>query len=106
MAKATQQRIRIRLKAYDFRVLDRSAIDIVETVKRTGSVARGPIPLPTRRERFTMTRSPHVDKKSQETFEQRTHKRLSDILKPTANTVDELKKLNLPAGVDIKLTLS
>jgi small subunit ribosomal protein S10 len=106
MAKATQQRIRIRLKAYDFRVLDRSAIDIVETVKRTGSVARGPIPLPTRRERFTMTRSPHVDKKSQETFEQRTHKRLIDILKPTANTVDALQKLNLPAGVDIKLTLS
>jgi len=101
-----QQRIRIRLKAFDFRVLDRSAVDIVETVKRTGSVARGPIPLPTRRERFTMTRSPHVDKKSQETFEQRTHKRLIDILKPTANTVDELKKLNLPAGVDIKLTLT
>ena len=105
MAK-TQHRIRIRLQAYDFRVLDRSAVDIVETVKRTGSVARGPIPLPTRRERFTMTRSPHVDKKSQETFEQRTHKRLIDILKPTANTVDELKKLNLPAGVDIKLTLT
>ena len=89
MAKTQQQRIRIRLKAYDFRVLDRSAVDIVETVKRTGSVARGPIPLPTRRERFTMTRSPHVDKKSQETFEQRTHKRLIDILKPTANTVDD-----------------
>ena len=70
-----QQRFRIRLKAFDFRVLDRSAVDIVETVKRTGSVERGPIPLPTRRERFTMTRSPHVDKKSQETFEQRTHKR-------------------------------
>ena len=106
MAGTQQQRIRIRLKAYDFRMLDRSAVDIVETVKRTGSVARGPIPLPTRRERFTMTRSPHVDKKSQETFEQRTHKRLIDILKPTANTVDELKKLNLPAGVDIKLTLT
>ena len=106
MAGTQQQRIRIRLKAYDFRVLDRSAVDIVETAKRTGSVARGPIPLPTRRERFTMTRSPHVDKKSQETFEQRTHKRLIDILKPTANTVDELKKLNLPAGVDIKLTLT
>ena len=106
MAQATQQRIRIRLKAFDFRVLDRSAVDIVDTVKRTGSVARGPIPLPTRRERYTMTRSPHVDKKSRETFEQRTHKRLIDILKPTANTVDELKKLNLPAGVDIKLTLT
>ena len=102
----TQQRFRIRLKAFDHRVLDRSAVDIVETVKRTGGMVRGPIPLPTRRERFTMTRSPHVDKKSQETFEQRTHKRLIDILKPTANTVDELKKLNLPAGVDIKLTLT
>ena len=105
MAQATQQRIRIRLKAFDFRVLDRSAVDIVDTVKRTGSVARGPIPLPPRRERYTMTRSPHVDKKSQEPFEPRTHKRLLDILKPTAHTVDELKKLNLPAGVDIKLTL-
>lgn len=100
-----QQRIRIRLKAYDHRVIDQSAQDIVETVKRTGARVAGPIPLPTRVERFTMTRSPHVDKKSQETFEQRTHKRLLDILEPTAKTVDELKKLNLPAGVDITIKI-
>lgn len=100
-----QQRIRIRLKAYDYRVIDQSAQDIVETVKRTGARVAGPIPLPTRIERFTMTRSPHVDKKSQETFEQRTHKRLLDILEPTAKTVDELKKLNLPAGVDITIKI-
>jgi len=97
--------IRIRLKGFDHRVLDRSSLDIVETVKRTGSRVAGPIPLPTRRERFTMTRSPHVDKKSQETFEQRTHKRLIDILAPTPNTIDELKKLNLPAGVDINIRI-
>jgi small subunit ribosomal protein S10 len=100
-----QQRIRIRLKAYDHRVIDQSALEIVETVKRTGARVAGPIPLPTRIERFTMTRSPHVDKKSQETFEQRTHKRLLDILEPTAKTVDELKKLNLPAGVDITIKI-
>ena len=97
--------IGIRLKGYDHRVLDRSSLEIVETVKRTGSRVAGPIPLPTRRERFTMTRSPHVDKKSQETFEQRTHKRLIDILSPTPNTIDELKKLNLPAGVDINIKI-
>ena len=97
--------IRIRLKGYDHRVLDRSSQEIVETVKRTGSRVAGPIPLPTRRERFTMTRSPHVDKPSQETFEQRTHKRLIDILSPTPNTIDELKKLNLPAGVDINIRI-
>lgn len=97
------QRIRIRLKAYDHRIIDASASDIVETVKRTGARVAGPIPLPTRIEKFTMTRSPHVDKKSQETFEQRTHKRLLDIIEPTAKTVDELKKLNLPAGVDIQI---
>ena len=97
--------IRIRLKGYDHRVLDRSSQEIVETVKRTGSRVAGPIPLPTRRERFTMTRSPHVDKKSQETFEQRTHKRLIDILSPRPNTIDELKKLNLPAGVDINIRI-
>ncbi len=97
--------IRIRLKGFDHRVLDRSSQDIVETVKRTGSRVAGPIPLPTRRERFTMTRSPHVDKKSQETFEQRTHKRLIDILAPTPSTIDELKKLNLPAGVDINIRI-
>ncbi|MBL6764027.1 MAG: 30S ribosomal protein S10 [Verrucomicrobiae bacterium] len=100
-----QQRIRIRLKAYDHRVIDTSAADIVETVKRSGARVAGPIPLPTRIERFTVTRSPHVDKKSQETFEQRTHKRLLDIIEPTAKTVDELKKLNLPAGVDIQIKI-
>lgn len=99
------QRIRIRLKAYDHRVVDHSATDIVETVKRTGARVAGPIPLPTRVERYTMTRSPHVDKKSQETFEMRTHKRLLDIIDPTAKTVDELKKLNLPAGVDITIKI-
>jgi small subunit ribosomal protein S10 len=101
----SQQRIRIRLKAYDHRVIDTSAADIVETVKRSGARVAGPIPLPTRIERFTLTRSPHVDKKSQETFEQRTHKRLLDIIEPTAKTVDELKKLNLPAGVDIQIKI-
>lgn len=99
------QRIRIRLKAYDHRVIDQSARDISETVKRTGARVAGPIPLPTRVERFTVHRSPHVDKKSMESFEQRTHKRLIDILDPTARTVDELKKLNLPAGVDITIKI-
>src|SRR4026207_593926 len=99
------QRIRIRLKAYDHRIIDQSAHDIVETVKRTGGRVAGPIPLPTRVERFTVHRSPHVDKKSMETFEQRTHKRLLDILDPTARTGDELKKLNLPAGVDITIKI-
>ena len=102
---AAGNQIRIRLKGYDHRVLDHSSAGIVDTVKRTGSRVAGPIPLPTRRERFTMTRSPHVDKKSQETFEQRTHKRLIDILSPTPNTIDELKKLNLPAGVDINIRI-
>lgn len=101
----SQQRIRIRLKAYDHRVIDQSALEIVETVKRSGARVAGPIPLPTRVERFTVQRSPHVDKKSQESFEQRTHKRLLDILEPTAKTVDELKKLNLPAGVDITIKI-
>ena len=101
----SQQRIRIRLKAYDHRVIDQSAVEIVETVKRSGARVAGPIPLPTRIERFTVLRSPHVDKKSQETFEQRTHKRLLDIIEPTAKTVDELKKLNLPAGVDITIKI-
>ncbi len=99
------QRIRIRLKAYDHRVIDQSAHDIVETVKRTGARVSGPIPLPTRIERFTLHRSPHVDKKSMESFEQRTHKRLIDIIDPTAKTVDELKQLNLPAGVDITIKI-
>lgn len=100
-----QQRIRIRLKAYDHRLIDRCVNEIVDTVKRTGSRVVGPIPLPTRIERFTVLRSPHADKKSQETFEQRTHKRLLDIIEPTTKTVDELKKLNLPAGVDISVKI-
>lgn len=100
-----KQRIRIRLKAYDHRVLDQSAEEIVETAKRTGAKLCGPIPLPTEIERYTVLRSPHVDKKSREQFEIRTHKRLLDILDPTAKTIDELKKLNLPAGVDIKIKL-
>ncbi|MEI6633547.1 MAG: 30S ribosomal protein S10 [Chlamydiota bacterium] len=100
-----KQRIRIRLKAYDHRVLDQSSEEIVETAKRTGAKICGPIPLPTEIERYTVLRSPHVDKKSREQFEIRTHKRLLDILDPTAKTIDELKKLNLPAGVDIKIKL-
>ena len=99
------QRIRIRLKAYDHRVIDASASEIVETVKRSGARVAGPIPLPTKVERVTVGRSPHADKKSQETFEQRTHKRLIDIIDPTAKTVDELKKLNLPARVDITIKI-
>jgi len=99
------QRIRIRLKAYDHRIIDASATEIVETVKRSGARVAGPIPLPTKIERVTVARSPHADKKSMETFEQRTHKRLLDILDPTAKTVDELKKLNLPAGVDITIKI-
>ena len=97
------QRIRIRLKAYDHRVIDQSARDIADTVKRTGARVAGPIPLPTRIERFTVLRSPHSDKKSQETFEQRTHKRLIDIVEPTQQTVDSLMKLDLSAGVDVEI---
>ena len=99
------QRIRIKLQGFDYRVIDQSASEIVETAKRSGARVSGPIPLPTRIERFTVLRSPHSDKKSQETFEQRTHKRLIDIIEPTAKTVDELKKLNLPAGVDITIKI-
>ena len=95
------QKIRIRLKSYDHRALDASSVDIVETARRTGARVAGPIPLPTRIEKFTVNRSPHVNKKSMDQFEMRTHKRLLDIIDPTAKTVDELKKLNLPAAVDI-----
>ncbi len=98
-------RIRIRLKGYDFRILDRSSQEIVDTAVRTGARVAGPIPLPTRIEKFSVNRSPHVDKKSAEQFEIRTHKRLLDIVDPTARTVDELKKLNLPAGVDITIKI-
>ena len=100
-----QQRIRIKLKAFDHRVLDQSVIEIVETAKRTGAQVAGPIPLPLRMERYSVNRSPHADKKSMEQFEIRTHKRLLDIIEPTAKTVDELKKLNLPAGVDITIKI-
>jgi small subunit ribosomal protein S10 len=103
-AKSTQK-IRIRLQAYEHRILDQSVAEILTTAKRTGSMVAGPIPLPTRIERFTVNRSPHVDKKSMEQFEMRTHKRLMDIINPTAKTVDELKKLNLPAGVDISIKI-
>lgn len=99
------QRIRIRLRAYDYRTLDRSVGEIVETAKRTGARVAGPIPLPTRIEKFSVNRSVHVDKKSADQFEIRTHKRLLDIVDPTARTVDELKKLNLPAGVDITIKI-
>lgn len=99
------QKIRIRLKAFDHRVLDQSAGDIVETARRTGARVSGPVPLPTRIERFAVNRSPHVNKKSMEQFEVRTHKRMLDIIDPTAKTVDELKKLNLPAGVDITIKI-
>ena len=97
------QRIRIRLKAYDHRVIDQSATDIVETVKRTGARVAGPIPLPTRIERYTVLRSPHIDKKAREQFEIRTHKRILFISEPTAKTIDAISKLNLPAGVDIRI---
>ena len=99
----TGEKIRIRLKAYDHRVLDQSTREIVDTAKRTGSVVHGPIPLPTRIERYTVLRSPHVNKKSREQFELRTHKRLIDIFEPTPQTVDALMKLDLPAGVDVEI---
>ena len=99
------QRIRIRLKAFDHRVLDQSVREIVGTAKRTGARVRGPIPLPTRIERFTVNRSPHIDKKSREQFEIRTHKRLLDIIDPTPQTVDALMKLDLAAGVDVEIKL-
>ena len=94
------QRIRIKLKAYEHATLDKTTDDIVKTARRTGAQVKGPIPLPTRRSVYTVLRSPHVNKKSMEQFEIRTHKRLLDIINPTAKTVDDLKKLNLPAGVD------
>ena len=100
-----EQNIRIRLKAYDHRVLDTSAKEILETAKRTGADVRGPIPLPTRIEKFTVLRSPHIDKKSREQFEIRTHKRLMDIVDPTPQTVDALMKLDLASGVDVEIKL-
>ncbi len=99
------QNIRIRLKAFDHRVLDQSTSEIVNTAKRTGAQVRGPAPLPTRIEKFTVLRSPHIDKKSREQFEIRTHKRLLDIVEPTPQTVDALMKLDLAAGVDVEIKL-
>ena len=101
-----KDKIRIRLKAYDFRLLDQSTLEIVDTARRTGANVSGPIPLPTQIQRFTVLRSPHVDKKSREQFEIRTHKRLLDILDPTQQTVDALMKLELPAGVDVQIRLN
>jgi small subunit ribosomal protein S10 len=97
------RKIRIRMEAYDHRILDQSAREIVETAKRSGARVSGPVPLPTRIERYTVLRSPHIDKKSREQFEIRTHKRLIDISEPTAKTVDDLGKLSVPAGVYIKI---
>ena len=99
------QNIRIRLKAFDHRVLDLSTSEIVNPAKRTGAQVRGPIPLPTKIEKFTVLRSPHIDKKSREQFEIRTHKRLLDIIDPTPQTVDALMKLDLAAGVDVEIKL-
>jgi len=103
---ATNQNIRIRLKAFDHRLIDVSAGEIVETAKRTGAQVRGPIPLPTKKERFTVLTSPHVNKDARDQYELRTHKRLMDILDPTDKTVDALMKLELPAGVDVQIKLN
>ena len=103
---ATGQRIRIRLKAFDHRLIDRSASEIVETAKRTGATVRGPIPLPTKKERFTVLISPHVNKDARDQYEIRTHKRIMDIVDPTDKTVDALMKLNLAAGVDVQIKLN
>jgi small subunit ribosomal protein S10 len=100
------QRIRIRLKAFDHRLIDQSAREIVDTAKRTGAQVRGPIPLPTRRERFTILVSPHVNKDARDQYEIRTHKRLMDIVDPTEKTVDALMRLDLAAGVDVQIKLN
>lgn len=102
---AKKERIRIRLKAYDHKILDQSAAKIVDTAKRTGAMVSGPIPLPTEKNIFTILRSPHVNKDSREQFELRTHKRLIDILEASSKTVDLLMRLDLPAGVDIEIKL-
>ncbi|MBT3260058.1 MAG: 30S ribosomal protein S10 [Deltaproteobacteria bacterium] len=101
----TNQKIRIRLKAYDYKLLDRAALEIVDTAKETGARVAGPIPLPTVINKFCVLRSPHVNKKSREQFEIRTHKRVMDILEPTQQTVDSLMKLDLAAGVDVEIKL-
>lgn len=99
------QSIRIRLQAFDHRILDQSTAEIVNTAKRTGASVRGPVPLPTRLEKFSVIRSPHVNKKSQEQFEMRTHKRLLDVVEPTPQTIDALMKLDLSAGVDVEIKI-
>ncbi len=103
--QSKNQKIRIRLKAFDHRLIDKSTREIVETAKRTGAQIRGPIPLPTRIERFTILISPHVDKDARDQYEIRTHKRLIDIVAPTDKTVDALMKLDLPAGVDVQISV-
>lgn len=100
-----KQSIRIRLKAFDHRLIDKSALEIVETAKRTGAQVKGPIPLPTKKERFTVLISPHVNKDARDQYELRTHKRLMDIVEPTEKTVDALMKLDLAAGVDVQIKL-
>ena len=103
MADLNSQKIRIRMKAYDFKLLDQSAGEIVDTAVRTGARVAGPIPLPTKINKWTVNRGPHIDKKSREQFEIRTHKRLMDIFEPTPQTVDALMRLDLPAGVDVEI---
>jgi len=103
---AANQNIRIRLKAFDHRLIDKSASEIVETAKRTGATVKGPVPLPTKMERFTVLTSPHVNKDARDQYEIRTHKRLMDIVDPTDKTVDALMKLELPAGVDVQIKLN
>ena len=103
--KMVSQKIRIRLKAFDYKLIDQSAQEIVDTAKRTGAIVKGPVPLPTRIERFDLLRSPHVNKTSRDQFEMITHQRLMDILDPTDKTVDALMKLDLPAGVDVEIKL-
>ena len=103
--KAPQGKIRIKLRAYDYRVLDQAVLEIVDTAKRTGAKVSGPIPLPTTREDYTVLRSPVIDKKSREQFQIKTHRRLLDILEPTSKTVDALMKLNLSIGVDVEIKL-
>jgi len=105
MAEEATQKIRIRMKAYDYKLLDQSAGEIVDTALRTGAKFAGPIPLPTNINKYTVLRGPHIDKKSREQFEMRTHKRLIDIIDPTAQTVDALMKLELAAGVDVEIKL-
>ena len=106
MANINNQRIRIRLKAFDHKLIDVSTKEIVDTAKRTGAQVKGPIPLPTRKERFTILVSPHVNKKARDQYEIRTHKRLIDIVEPTDKTVDALMRLDLAAGVDVQISLS